>query len=338
VRRLALFVLALLAVTAASARDRLELVWPTPNQAWAEGRPIEAFIQPTVSGEPLSGCFGCVRDNGFQFHEGIDLKPVARDRRGEPADEVCAAMAGVVRYVNTRPGESSYGRYLVIEHPEATPAVYTLYAHLARVMPGIAPGGYVKRGQVIAIMGHSAGGYAIPRDRAHLHFEMGVMVTREFQSWYNGKKFGSPNEHGLWNGMNLMGFDPLDFFNQWRDHQVDDFQDYFDQMKAQVRLRIATPKVPDFVQRYPGLLKAPLPAGPIGGWEIQCDWTGLPFAWRPLSPMEVMGMASNHVSILAVDHTSIVQHRAKVLVRPRGSGYVAGPDLQSVLQQLFGLR
>lgn len=337
-RRFTVFALTLAITIAASARDRLELVWPTPNQAWEEGRPIEAFIQPTVSGEPESGCFGCVRDNGFQFHEGIDLKPVGRDRRGEPTDQVFAAMAGVVRHVNTRPGESNYGRYIVIEHPDATPAVYSLYAHLAGVLPAIAPGAHVERGQVIGTMGHSAGGYAIPRDRAHLHFEMGVMMTRDFQSWYHWKGFGSPNEHGLWNGMNLMGFDPLEFYNRWREHAVSDFQDYFSQMKAQVRLRIATHKVPDFILRYPSLLAAPLPAGPIGGWEIACDWTGLPFSWRPLLSAEVGGAANNEVSILEVDRTSVVQHRAKVLVRPHGSGYRVGRDLAMVLQQLFGLR
>ena len=338
VRRLPVCILALATPLAALARDRLELVWPTPNKAWEEGRPIEAFIQDAGSGDATSGCFGCVRENGFQFHEGIDIRALARDRRGEPLDEVFAVLPGVVRYVNKRPGESSYGRYLVIEHTEATPAVYSLYAHLASVAAGIVPGARVERGQVIAIMGHSAGGYAIPRDRAHLHFELGVMVTREFQSWYQWKRFGSPNEHGLWNGMNLMGFDPLDFYNRWREHQVDDFQDYFSRMKAQVRLRIATSKMPDFVLRYPSLLAAPLPAGPIGGWEIQCDWTGLPFSWRPLTPAEVAGATPGHVSILEVDHNSVVQHRAKVLVRPHGSGYVVGRDLALVLQQLFGLR
>ena len=337
-RRLFVFVLAFAVAAAASARDRLEINWPTPNRAWLEGRPLEAYIQPTVSGEATSGTFGCVRDNGFQFHEGIDLKPVARDRRGEPADQVFAAMAGVVRHVNAHPGESSYGRYVVIEHPGTAPAIYTLYAHLARVLPGITPGATVERGQAIAVMGHSAGGYAIPRDRAHLHFEMGLMVTRDFQRWYDWKKFGSPNEQGVWNGMNLMVFDPLDFLGQWRDHRVDNLQDYFSRMKAEVRLRIATHKVPDFIERYPSLLTAPRPPGLIGGWEIACDWTGLPFAWRPLSPLEVAGMANNQVKILEVDHPEVVQHRAKVLVRPQRGGYAPGRDLELVLQQLFERR
>ena len=337
VRRFLALTLTPILALAALAHDRIELAWPTPNKAWEEGQPFTAFIQPTASGEPITGCFGSVRSGGTKFHEGIDIKPVARDRHGEPVDQVSAAMPGVVRYVNNHPGDGNYGRYIVIEHADLSPAVYTLYAHLASVLPGIAPGVRVERGQPIAIMGHSSGS-RIPLDRAHLHFEIGVMMTRDFQSWYNWKKFGSPNEHGAWNGMNLMGLDPLDFFNHWRDHRMDTFQAYFEQMKAQVTLRIATRKVPDFILRYPSLLKAPLPEGPIGGWQIDFDWTGLPFAWRPLALVEVMGQATNHLTILQVDHTSVVQHRAKVLVRPQGSGFMPGHDLQMVLQQLFDLR
>jgi peptidoglycan LD-endopeptidase LytH len=337
VRRLPALTIVLSFAIPALAHDRIEVVWPTPNKAWEEGMPISAFIQPTASGEPESGCYGDVRSSGGRFHEGIDIKSVARDRRGEPVDRVFAAMTGVVRYVNHNAGDGDYGRYIVIEHPDVTPAVYTLYAHLASVMPGIGPGVRVERGQAIAIMGHSAG-TKIPRERAHLHFEIGVMVTRDFQSWYDWKRFGSPNERGLWHGFNLMGFDPLDFLNKWRAHQVDGFQDYFAQMKPQVTARIATHKVPDFIQRYPGLLQSPMPAGLLGGWEIQFDWTGIPFAWRPLSSMEVVGQSADQVTLVRVDRESMTQHRSKVLVRPQGGGYVIGHDLNTVFQQLFALR
>ena len=337
VRRFLALTLTPILALAALAHDRIELAWPTPNKAWEEGQPFTAFIQPTASGEPITGCFGSVRSGGTKFHEGIDIKPVARDRHGEPVDQVSAAMPGVVRYVNNHPGDGNYGRYIVIEHADLSPAVYTLYAHLASVLPGIAPGVRVERGQPIAIMGHSSGS-RIPLDRAHLHFEIGVMVTRDFQSWYEARKFGSPNERGLWNGFNLMGFDPLDLYDKWRAHQVDNLQDYFAQMKAQVILRIATHKVPDFIQRYPSLLRAPMPTGLLGGWEIQFDWTGIPFAWTPLSSTDVVGQSIDQVTILNVDQSSVTQHRCKVLVHSQGGGHSIGHDLNMVLQQLFGLR
>src|SRR5215213_11223432 len=81
----------------AQAAERLKLVWPTPSTAWAEGKPPSEWLQHAGSGDPESGGFGGVRSGGSQFHEGMDIKPVARDRRGEPLDEVFAAMPGVVR-------------------------------------------------------------------------------------------------------------------------------------------------------------------------------------------------------------------------------------------------
>lgn len=325
------------AVTPASAQ-RLEFIWPALNKAPLLGRPISDFVQATVSGEAASGLFGCVRSNGLQFHEGIDLKPVQRDARGEPLDVVSAAMAGIVRHVNVRAGESSYGRYLVIEHSDVAPAVYTLYAHLRSVEPGIRAGVAVKAGQVIAGLGRSAGGYSISKDRAHLHFEIGLMATRDFQSWYNWKKFGSPNEHGMWNGMNLLGIDPLDWFRQFHAGRIGGFQQYFDNMKPAVRVRVATNRVPDFIQRYPTLLRKPLPAGLVAGWELECNWTGLPFAWTPLTSNEVVGLRSGTVQILAVDTAITRAYRCKSLVRQRSGHSLPGSDLEKVLQQLFGLR
>lgn len=318
--------------------QRLEIRWPTPHPAWEQGKDYEAWAQATVSGDPESALFGCVRSNGTQFHEGLDIRPVARDSRREPTDPVTAAMGGVVRHVSTKAGSSSYGRYIVIEHPQAVPAVYTLYAHLAKIAPGIAPGREVKIGQEIGIMGRSAGGYAIPTDRAHLHFEIGLIATHEFSSWYAWKKFGSPNEHGLYNGMNLMGIDPWDYLRSWRSKQVDNFQEYFGRLRSVVRVRVATTRVPDFIRRYPALLTKKMPIGLVGGWEVQCNSTGLPFAWTPLSPEEVTGMRANTAKIVSVDATALRAYRCKSLVKSRGSSHTPGTDLERMLQQVFGLR
>jgi murein DD-endopeptidase MepM/ murein hydrolase activator NlpD len=196
----------------------------------------------------------------------------------------------------------------------------------------------VARGEVIATMGHSSGGYSIPVERAHLHFEIGVRTTQNFQAWYDRQKFGSKNEHGAWNGFNLLGIDPLDFLNAWRAGRVDSFQDYFSRMAPAVKLRIATHQTPDFVTRYPSLLTKPLPLGPVSGWEIAFNWTGLPFAWTPLTGLETAGLASEQPRIIAVDAELERRQRSKTLAVSKHGGWVAGKDLETVLEQLFGLR
>lgn len=331
------WLVAFLCATAAAWAQRIEISWPTPNDAWEKGKGYESWVQPTVSGEPESGLFGSVRSSGTQFHEGLDIRPVSRDRRGEPTDRVTAAMDGVVRNISSRAGESSYGRYIVVEHPGVSPAVYTLYAHLARIEPGIVAGLAVKRGQVLGTMGHSSGGYTIPTDRAHLHFEIGLMLTQDFQSWYNWKKFGSPNQQGNWNGMNLMGIDPRDFLEKWRAKRVANFEEYFSRKEPAVRLRVVTTRVPDFIRRYPALLRVPI-NGIVGGWEVQCDVTGLPYSWKPLTAMEVVGLRAGSVQILEVDNGALRRFRGKSLIRQRGGKPEPGQDLNTMLQLVFGLR
>lgn len=317
------------------AGARLQLAWPTPNTAYVEDRPITDYVQPTVSGEIESGLFGCVRGNGLHFHEGIDLFPLKRDNAGEAADPIFAVMNGVVRHINHKPGESSYGRYIVIEHPEATPAFYSLYAHLKSVN-GLAVGDQVTRGQAIATMGRSAGGYGIPRERAHLHFEMGLVITRNFQRWYDAQKFGSPNKHGIHSGMNLMGVDPKDFFDDFRARRVNDFGEYLARQPVAVRVRIGTRKVPDFALRYPSLLKASVPAEGLAGWEIEFLWTGLPVALRPLGAAEAGSLRAGAVQIVEVDSDLVAKQRCIRLVRARGKSWMPAKDLDDVLGKLFG--
>jgi peptidoglycan LD-endopeptidase LytH len=321
----------------ALAADRLELTWPTPNTGWAEGKPLATYIQHAGSGDAESGTFGGVRSGGRQFHEGIDIKCVARDRHGEPTDAVFAAMDGVVRHINGIAGDSNYGRYIVLEHPEQTPAVYTLYAHLARIAPGLHVGDRVARGQTIATMGHSSD-RPIPRDRAHLHFEIGVMVSRSFQNWYDRQRFGSRNEQAIWNGMNLIGIDPLAVFNGWRAGRIVTLRDAFAQMTPAVRIRVATHLFPDFVSRYPSLLTKPLPLGPVSGWEIAFNWTGVPMAWTPLNAAEAVGLRADQPQIVSVDAELERREASKTLVVQRRGQWTVGRDLEIVLQQLFGWR
>ncbi len=338
-RLLALLGLAVAGHAATPPTASFEIVWPTPNTAWIERRPVADFLQATVSGDPASGGFGCVRENGAQFHEGIDLKPVARDKAGEPADKIFAALPGIVRYVNERAADSNYGRYIVIEHPGVTPAICTLYAHLRSVAPGIAPGTNVALGQTIAVMGRSEGGSGIPKERAHLHFEMGLRVTDNFQRWYDRQKFGSPNDHGAWHGYNLMGFDPLDFLDKYRARQINDLAGYFAQMTPVVRVRVATRSAPDFVARYPSLLTRPAPpsAAAIAGWDIECNATGLPFRWTPLAAADVLGWREGETRVMSTDDPALAACHCKTLVVTRAGKKSPGRDLETMLQQLFSL-
>ena len=101
------------------------------------------------------------------------------------------------------PGYSNYGKYIVIEHRWGGSNYYSLYAHLSSI--AVQPGETVRRGQPIAVMGYT--GTGINRERAHLHLELCLMFSRQFEAWYNTFFRNDPNRHGLYNGMNLAGLD-----------------------------------------------------------------------------------------------------------------------------------
>lgn len=334
VKRFWLFFL-LIVLSSAGLDARLQIVWPTPNPAYANGEGLEAFIQPTVSGRVESGLFGCARNSGARFHEALDLKPVSRDRRGEAADPVVAVMDGVVVYVNRVPGNSGYGRYVVIEHREVSPAVVTLYAHLSEIRDEVEPGGVIRAGQRIGIMGRSAGGYSIPKERAHLHFEMGVWISESFQEWYDWKGFGSKNTHGLFNGMNITGFDPLDFYDRYRDGSVTDFNDYFRSIPVAYVVRVKSDRIPDFLRRYPAFFNGSMPRGGPAGWEIGFTATGIPKEWKALAEEPEQ---RENARIVWHDLRLVNEYRCLRTVVNRAGNASIGPHTERSLQLMFGFR
>jgi len=215
-RRPGSFCLLLCALSGLRAAPLLD--FPTENRALLEGRPQDffMFVERDFEGEKSNpwqgGQFGFVRGpqrSGekiafVQLHEGIDIRPVRRDARGEPLDPVRAAAGGKVVHTSTAAGASNYGRYVVIEHPGDGGPYYTLYAHLASI--AAEPGQTVRQGEPIGVMGHTGAG--INRERAHLHFEICLLLNPNFASWHAANFPGSPNLHGIYNGLNLAGTDP----------------------------------------------------------------------------------------------------------------------------------
>ncbi|MFP4352578.1 MAG: M23 family metallopeptidase [Puniceicoccaceae bacterium] len=312
---------------------RLPVVWPTPNRAFLEGKPIEDYVQPTVSGRIESGLFGCTRNGGTRFHEGIDLKTIGRDGRGRATDPVFAAMPGTVAHVNRVAGNSSYGIYVVLLHDYDRVRFYTLYAHLASVEPGLAPGTEVPQGSVLGIMGRTAAGYVIPRSRAHLHFEIGLRLSDHFERWYERKRFGSPNTHGPWNGMNLAGWDPLRFYRLSLDGRIDGARDFLLREPVAVRVRVAYPGIPGLVRRSPGLVEGG-PGDRRGGWEVDFSSYGVPLRFRAVAAADLPA-GSPEVEIVGFDAGSAFPP-CRDLLEKAGDGHRPGADLARAIELIFG--
>ncbi len=270
-------------VLAATARA-LDICLPTANDALLRPGGDADFFQPTVEGTVESGMFGCVRVNGHRFHEGIDIKCLQRDRRGEPTDPVHAVADGEVAFINTRPGLSNYGRYVVLQHRWDDVQVSSLYAHLSEVTRGLVVGQPVKKGQVIGVLGHSANTReGIPRDRAHLHFEINFLLNPNFYLWYPKHDPDAP-PFGNFNGKNLIGLDPAAFLRAYATNRKLNFAQYVSQQPVAFTALVGARPWP-WLTLHPEQVQSA--TGTPVAYEISMTYWGMPVAVWPRTAGEI---------------------------------------------------
>ena len=273
-----------------SSAQHLDLVLPTDNDALYRGdgaafyQVISRDFQGVQSMPWEGGQYGFVRDpvetpNGVvykRFHEGIDIRPMSRDARGEPLDEVRAIADGKVAHTNQVAGFSNYGRFVVIEHRWDGAYYYSLYAHLREI--AVQPGEEVKRGQRIGVMGHT--GEGIDRERAHVHLELNLMLSPDFQSWYDVYFHNDPNRHGIYNGLNLVGIDVARLYLALRKNPALTIPQFLGQETTFYKVTVPNAKHFDLAKRYPWLLRGSVSSGRTS-WEISFAQSGVPLRVEP---------------------------------------------------------
>jgi len=294
--------------------------FPTANHAlYTPGDELK-FFAPTTPDRPwTSGGFGCVRDNSQRMHEGLDIRHLQTDRRGEPTDPVMATADGTVMYFNTRPGLSNYGNYIVIRHVVEGLEIYSLYAHLSAVRPGLKIGDAVKAGEVIATMGRTSSAETIDKWRAHVHFELNVLVNDNFAAWFKKNSAGERNDHGEWNGQNLNGLDPRQIL-LGEEPGAKKFS-LLNFLRSQTELCRVLVRATDFpyLKRYAALiLRNPVAEKEgVAGYEIALNYNGVAFALMPRAASEIKGNAK--FQLLSVNEAEEQANPCRHLVVKRGS-------------------
>ena len=287
------------------------MVYPTPQTNLLEADGL-GCLQPTASGRPESGAYGDVRPG--KFHEGIDIAPTKRDRAGRPLDPVGAVANGTVGHINRIAGNSNYGTYVVLIHNDELGDIYTLYAHLAKVTPGLYVGQQVEAGTVLGTMGHTPVNI-IPAARGHLHFEIGLISNARFREWFRGRRLKP--DHGVYNGWNLMAIDPIAVFATHKRDPCFRFLDHLRSLPRAFDVALATPKQLDFFRRYPKLWEGPefIP----GAVVIECAANGVPISGRNAGDEEKLLLAGNRAVVLRASDTANEGTGAH-LVYPNGKG------------------
>jgi peptidoglycan LD-endopeptidase LytH len=331
---MAIVVAVLIALTCLSAHAAA-FALPTANDAIYQRGAEEKFFVGTVGKPWTSGTFGCVRTEGWQMHEGLDIRCLQRDRRGEPTDPVMATADGTVAYINKRPSLSNFGNYLILKHVVDGVEIYSLYAHLSQIRADLKVGGAVKQGEQIAVMGRTSNtAQAISKDRAHVHFELNFVINDRFAAWFRKHRVGQRNDHGDWNGQNLVAIDPQQILVTQRSQgEAFNFATF---AKQQVELCRVVVRDADFpwLKRYPMFVKTEaLPKGEeVVGYEIALNFAGLPYELIPRAASQIKGKAP--VQLLSVNEAEYSRNPCRKLVTKRGSRWeltTAGHDLISLL-------
>jgi peptidoglycan LD-endopeptidase LytH len=310
---------------------------PTANRALFNKGDEEKFFVGTTGKPWTSGMFGCVRSEGGQMHEGLDIRSIQRSKRGEPLDPIMASCDGTVAYINKRSGTSNYGNYIVLRHTIEGIEVFTLYAHLSAVAEGISVGKPVKAGDVIATMGRTSNTRErISQERAHVHFEINLLLSDRFSTWYKKHHPKEPDDHGMWNGNNLVGIDPrLVLLEQQAKGARFSLLEFIRARPELCRVVVRDANF-SFVKRYAALVKpnAIAQTQGVAGYELALDFNGMPFQIIPRAASEIP--SKSRVQVLSVNAAEQQAHPCRRLVVKRGNTWALtakGTDLLELITE-----
>lgn len=237
-----------------------------------------------------------------RFHEGLDIKPLYRDERGEPLDTIRSVDRGRVVYANYDARKSNYGKYVVIEHQWEGALFYSLYAHMAEVI--VHRGQLVSQGTRLGRMGYTGDG--IDKRRAHVHFEINMLLNDDFERWHDVNYRRSPNPHGLYHGQNLAGIDVGALYLALKRNPQLTMEQFITRQRPYFKVVIPNDGPLDLLYRYPWLAQKGYNSR-MQALEISFTQSGLPIRVDPYNgpvsrPFVSMVQPSRFSYDLATNH------------------------------------
>jgi murein DD-endopeptidase MepM/ murein hydrolase activator NlpD len=193
----------------------------------------------------------------------------------------------------------------------------------------------VKAGETIAVMGRTTNTRErISKDRAHVHFELDLLVNDQFAAWYKKTFPDQRNDHAHWNGQNLLGIDPrLVFLEQQRRGTNFSLREF---LRNQTELCRVTVRKTDFqwLKRFPQLLvhSPTTPGEGIAGYEVSLNYNGIPFRLNPLAASELKGR--ERFRITHVNDAEYQKNPCRRLIVKRGDRWELGRNGTHLLELL----
>jgi peptidoglycan LD-endopeptidase LytH len=164
------------------------------------------------------------------------------------------------------------------------------------------------------------------KERAHVHFELNVLVNDNFASWFKTASPGERNDHGEWNGQNLNGLDPREIL--LAEHNSVAKFSLLNFLRSQTELCRVLVRATNFpyLKRYQQLvLKNPKTEKEgVAGYEIALNYNGVAFALMPRTESEIKSRTK--IQLLSVNEAEEKANPCRKLVVQRGGRWELGNE------------
>jgi len=136
--------------------------------------------------------------------------------------------------------------------------------------------------------------------------------------------------------MNLVGFDPLAFYEAFRSGYLSSPKDFIAREPAAFLLRVGYAGLPDFLKRYPDLMASVAMPESIKGWEIAFTGYGLPKRWKPLAKDQASDLEANgSIRLMAYDPAELARYDCRGMIVFENGKPRLGKGLRRNLELLF---
>ncbi len=173
-------------------------------------------------------------------------------------------------------GYSNYGRYVVVEHRFDGCKYYSLYGHLSSI--AVRSGQRVEQRDQLGVMGHT--GEGLNQARAHVHLELNLILSRQFEAWHAMFFPNEPNRHGLYNGLNLAGLDIARLYLALQKRPALTIPEFLAEEEMLYRVLVPASKNFDLAKFYPWMVREKAAGGPAS-WEVSFNRAGVPLKIQP---------------------------------------------------------
>ena len=118
-------------------------------------------------------------------------------------------------------------------------------------------------------------GTGINRERAHLHLELDLMFSRQFEAWYNTFFRNDPNHHDIYNGMNLAGIDVARLYLALRKNPALTIPEFLKDEETFYKVTLPTARHFDLATLYPWMITGGK-RNDAASWEVSFARSGVP--------------------------------------------------------------